>query len=76
METYEFYKENQEDTIWEVERYEDGSLIIGELLVSFDKKKIYNLWTDYPMKFSEEELAVFTKEKPYWRNFFRERFTS
>ena len=63
---YEFYKENPENKIWKVTHYRlydkekgivDGNfdVIIGEVLFSFDKKKIYNLWTDYPQNFTKEE---------------------
>lgn len=55
--------------VWEVE--EIGS--IGKLLFSFDKKKIYNLWQDYPYNFTAEEKRIFDKEYPYWADFFRGR---
>ena len=46
---------------------------IGELLVTFDGKKIYNLWEDYPWSFTDEERRIFDKENPFWANFFRDR---
>lgn len=81
---YEFYKENEHNKIWKVEHYiildiEKGITpdnvdgIIGELLFSFDKKKIYNLWRDYPYNFTEEEIRIFDKEQPYWAGFFKYR---
>lgn len=65
-ETPIFYKENPKNKFWWVE-YEG---MIGTLQISFDKKKIYNLFTDYPSKFSNEEVAIFKKEQPYWDKFF------
>ena len=47
---------------------------IGERLFTFDKKKIYNLFKDYPKNMSKEEVRIFNKENPYWREFFQDRF--
>ena len=63
---YDFYKNNVSDTIFWVDN-------VGEHLFSFDKKKIYNLFADYPHNLSEEERRVFDKENPYWRDFFKDR---
>lgn len=40
---------------------------------SFDRKKIYNLFKDYPYNMTEEEIEIFKKEEPYWANFFSAR---
>lgn len=63
---FRFYKKKDNDKIWSVE--EIGN--IGKLLYSFDKKNIYNLWTDYPHNFTKEEKELFDKENPYWKEFF------
>ena len=65
----EFYKNNETDTIFWVDNV--GS--VGEFLFTFDKKKIYNLFTDYPHKLTQEERAVFDKENPYWCDFFADK---
>ena len=39
--------------------------------VSFDKKKIYNLFADYPHNLTAEEKEIFDKENPYWCDFFK-----
>lgn len=65
----EFYKKNESDKVWWV----DNVGIKGRLDVSFDKKKILNLWQDYPENFTKEEKELFDKENPYWANFFRDR---
>lgn len=81
---YEFYKDKPSDKIWRVDHYalkdnptgvieNDYDLVIGELLFSFDKKHILNLWQDYPNNFTPAEKALFDKENPYWANFFKER---
>ena len=66
---FRFYKKKDNDKIWSVE--EIG--YIGKLLYSFDKKNIYNLWTDYPHNFTKEEKDLFDKENPYWKEFFSDR---
>ena len=66
---FRFYKKKDNDKIWSVE--EIG--YIGKLLYSFNKKNIYNLWTDYPHNFTKEEKELFDKENPYWKEFFSDR---
>ena len=44
---------------------------VGLHLFSFDKKKIYNLFTDYPYAMTEEEIAVFNRENRSGVNFFK-----
>lgn len=63
------YKENETDIISWVDNVE----VIGERLFTFDGVKIYNLFADYPHNLSKEEKAIFDKENPYWRDFFKDR---
>jgi uncharacterized Zn finger protein len=65
----EFYKKNDNDTVFWIDNVEH----IGEHLFSFDKKKIYNLFADYPHNLTEEEKRIFDKENPFWRDFFADR---
>ncbi|MBM6821250.1 DUF7675 family protein [Fusobacterium mortiferum] len=65
----DFYKENENDIIWWVNDLDTK----GEFLFSFDKKKIYNLFADYPHNLSKEEKEIFDKENPYWAEFFSDR---
>ena len=65
----DFYKNNKNDKIWWVENLDSR----GELLFSFDKKKIYNLFADYPHNLTKEQVEIFDKENPYWSNFFADR---
>ena len=64
---YDFYKENDTDRIWWVDTVDR----IGLYLFSFDRKRIYNLFSDYPHKLSAEEKRIFDEENPYWKAFFR-----
>lgn len=64
---YDFYKENDTDRIWWVDTVDT----IGLYLFSFDRKKIYNLFSDYPHKLSPEEKRIFDEENPYWKAFFK-----
>ena len=65
----DFYKKNKNDVVWWVDNIDK----VGEHLFSFDKKKIYNLFSDYPHNLSKEEVEIFNKENPYWSDFFKYR---
>lgn len=58
-----------ENKIWWV----DNEGRDGEWLFTFDKKKVYNMFRDYPKALSPEEKEIFDKEEPYWANFFKNR---
>lgn len=62
--------QNDADQIWWVDNMDR----VGLHLFSFDKKKIYNLFTDYPYAMTEEKIAVFNRENPFWSEFFQNRF--
>lgn len=64
-----FYKENPNDKIWWVDNQEEK----GVWLFSFDKKKVFNLFADYPEKLTPEQKRIFDKENPYWADFFSDR---
>ena len=66
---YIFYKERPSDKIYWVDNID----VIGERLFSFDKKKIFNLFADYPHNLTAEQKDIFDKENPYWKNFFNGR---
>lgn len=65
-----FFKNNPSDRIWWVNNLGET---VGEFLFTFDKKKIYNLFRDYPDKMTPEEVEIFDRENPYWANFFSDR---
>ncbi len=65
----DFFKENEGDTIWWVENLDE----IGQFLFSFDQKKIFNLFKDYPHNLTPEQKEIFDKENPYWKDFFKDR---
>lgn len=65
----DFYKKNEKDLIWWV----DDLDAFGKMLFSFDKKKIYNLFRDFPHKLTKEQIEIFNKENPYWKEFFKDR---
>ena len=62
----DFYKESEESKVWWIDKIG----VIGEFLFSFDKKKIYNLFLDYPHNMTKEEVKIFDSENPFWRDFF------
>ena len=46
---------------------------VGEHVFSFDKKKNYNLFEDFPHNLTKEEVNIFIKEEYYWTRFFKHR---
>ena len=64
-----FYKNDPNDKVWWV----DNPDTIGEHLFSIDKKKVYNLFADYPHNLTKEEKAIFDAENPFWVEFFSDR---
>lgn len=64
----DFYKEKdkRDAKIWHTSKMD----VIGQVNISFDRKKIYNLFEDYPYNMTEEEIEIFEKEEPYWAAFF------
>lgn len=66
----EWYKNDDSDTIWWLYNPD----VKGEFIFSFDKKKKYNLFADYPKKLSEKEREIFDKDTDgYWKVFFADR---
>lgn len=59
----EFYKDSKEDLIWSVTTPETRDTY-GSMLFSFDRKKIFNFFQDYPDKLTEEQIKIFQKENP------------
>ena len=59
---FDFHKDNE--NIWSVETPETIDSV-GPILFSFDKKTVFNFWTDYPDKLTPEQIAIFKKENPY-----------
>lgn len=68
---YQFYKENKKDKIWWVDNFDT----VGEWLFSFDKKQVFNMFSDYPWKLTKEQKRIFDEENPYWAEFFKDRTT-
>lgn len=65
----DFYKNNPSDKIW----WLDNPDVVGEFVFSFDKKKTFNLFADYPHNLTPEQKEIFDKENPYWKEFFKDR---
>ena len=65
----DFYKNNKTDLVW----WADDLEHVGLFLFSFDKKKVFNLFEDYPHNLSEEQKQIFDEENPEWKEFFADR---
>ncbi|MBB1542910.1 MAG: hypothetical protein HG457_008490 [Flavobacteriaceae bacterium] len=70
IEYFDPYKEKPANKIYWLEPVEKA---VGEHFFSFDLKKVYNLFSDYPWALSKEEKEIFDKENPYWVDFFKDR---
>lgn len=68
----DFYKNEPNDTIWWV----DDTEATGLWLFSFDKKKVFNMFADFPQKLTKDQVRIFCKENPEWADFFKDRLTN
>ena len=65
-----WYKNNETDVIWWLDNTDEK---VGEWIFSFDKKKTFNMFADYPHNLTKEQKEIFDKENPYWKEFFADR---
>lgn len=65
----DFYKNEPDDVIW----WKETPDTEGEWLFSFDRKTVFNMFTDYPWRLTAEQKEIFDRENPYWKNFFSDR---
>ena len=56
-----FYRDSRKSLIYWVDAEDDS---VGPILFSFDKKTVFNFWTDYPEKLTAEQIQIFKKENP------------
>lgn len=64
-----FYKNNPNDKVW----WKETPNTVGEFVFSFDKKKEFNLFRDYPHALTPEQKKIFDEANPYWKEFFKDR---
>ena len=65
-----FYRRKPKDKIY---WYDFHGRDIGTYVFSFDKKKVYYLFRDYPDNMTPEEVSLFDKENPFWAEFLSSR---
>ena len=65
-----YFKNNPDDVIWWVDNGDESK---GEWLFTFDKKKVFNMFADYPQNLTAEQKAIFDRENPFWAEFFSDR---
>lgn len=63
------YKNNPTDKI----SWVDDPDKIGVWEFTFDGKKFFNMFRDYPDRLDPEQRRVFDAENPYWKDFFNDR---
>lgn len=68
MKGKKFYKEHPGDQIWWLTPDQ-----VGVWEFSFDRKKIYSMYRDYPHAMTPEEVRIFDRENPYWAEYFKDR---
>ena len=64
-----FYKRKESDTIWWINDTE----MVESLYFTFDKKKLYTPFRDYPNNMTEEEIRIFEKENPDYVDYYSYR---
>lgn len=62
------YQKNEGDKTYWVDIDEKGTFVF-----TFDKKKFYNLYADYPYELTAEQKEIFDKENPFWVDYFKDR---
>lgn len=70
MASNNWHKKESDNKVWWLD---NSNEVTGEFIFSFDKKKTYNLFEDYPSKLSKKEREIFDKENPFWADFFSDR---
>lgn len=65
-----WYKNNPKDKIWWLDNSQE---VIGEWVFSFDQKKMFFMFQDYPFKLTKKQKEIFDQENPYWADFFKGR---
>ena len=45
----------------------------GEFKFTFDGKRIFSLFRDYPYELTPQQKQIFDEENPYWAEFFDDR---
>ena len=66
-----FYKKNPTDkTMWVADK---NPMPPGQFMFTFDKKKFYKLFRDYPHELTDEEKEIFDRENPFWKDYFKNR---
>lgn len=62
--------------VWLATHYINDDMVIGEVNVTFDREKVYNLFQDFPSAFTQEQLNILREEMPHWFEFFKARLSS
>ena len=65
-----WFKNDAKSRIWWLDNSDEKT---GVFIFSFDRKKEYNLFSDYPYKLSEKEKKIFKEDEPFWADFFSDR---
>lgn len=64
-----YYREHPDDKVLWLNEFTGE----GEFRFTFDGKRIYNLFADYPHNMTPEEVEIFDRENPHWAEFFADR---
>lgn len=64
-----FYKKHKNDSVWWISDLTRR----GPIYFSFDRKIVFNIYSDYPYKLTKEQIRVFDNENPFWADYFKSR---
>ena len=60
--------------VWEVTKIDDQKFVARTgPLVTFDKHRVYALFSDFPKNMTAEQVAIIKNELPQWAEFFADR---
>ncbi len=62
-----WYRNSKDDKIW---WHDLGTDALQPDVFSFDKKKKYNPYSDYPQNLTKDQKEIFDKENPFWAGAF------
>ena len=64
------------DRVWRATEVIGDDIVLGGVIVTFDKERFYNLFRDFPHEFTPEQIHIIKEALPYWYDFFKSRLST